>query len=62
MAEKPVEPAPQTEVITLSDAGDVLFDFDSAALRSDGGGNHHIVRFDVVGGAMLGGGGSEGME
>ncbi|MBV4471754.1 OmpA family protein [Pseudomonas siliginis] len=32
MAVKPVEPAPQTEVITLSDAGNVLFDFDKSDL------------------------------
>ncbi|MED7668867.1 OmpA family protein [Pseudomonas moraviensis subsp. stanleyae] len=32
VAEKPVEPAPQTEVITLSDAGNVLFDFDKSDL------------------------------
>ncbi|PYC03976.1 hypothetical protein DMX04_06840 [Pseudomonas koreensis] len=31
-AVKPVEPAPQTEVITLSDAGNVLFDFDKSDL------------------------------
>ena len=32
VAVKPVEPAPQTEVITLSDAGNVLFDFDKSDL------------------------------
>lgn len=32
VAWKPVEPAPQTEVITLSDAGNVLFDFDKSDL------------------------------
>ncbi|SDS50192.1 OmpA family protein [Pseudomonas granadensis] len=31
-ATKAPEPAPQTEVITLSDAGDVLFDFDKSDL------------------------------
>jgi len=34
-ATKAPEPAPQTEVITLSDAGDVLFDFDKSDLRAD---------------------------
>jgi outer membrane protein OmpA-like peptidoglycan-associated protein len=32
VAVKPVEPAPQSEVITLSDAGNVLFDFDKSDL------------------------------
>ncbi|MBC3209600.1 MULTISPECIES: OmpA family protein [unclassified Pseudomonas] len=32
VAEKPAEPAPQSEVITLSDAGNVLFDFDKSDL------------------------------
>ena len=32
VAVKPVEPAPQTEVITLSDASNVLFDFDKSDL------------------------------
>ncbi|WP_339493704.1 OmpA family protein [Pseudomonas sp. RA_105y_Pfl2_P56] len=32
VTEKVPEPAPQTEVITLSDAGDVLFDFDKSDL------------------------------
>ncbi|MBS4090739.1 OmpA family protein [Pseudomonas rustica] len=32
VTEKTPEPAPQTEVITLSDAGDVLFDFDKSDL------------------------------
>ncbi|MDD0967317.1 MULTISPECIES: OmpA family protein [Pseudomonas] len=31
--EKPAEPAPQTEVITLNDAGNVLFDFDKSDLK-----------------------------
>ncbi|OJT48612.1 OmpA family protein [Pseudomonas moraviensis] len=34
VAVKPVEPAPQTEVITLSDAGNVLFDFDKSDLTA----------------------------
>ncbi|PCR97009.1 hypothetical protein CP336_08620 [Pseudomonas fluorescens] len=33
VAEKPAEPAPQSEVITLSDAGNVLFDFDKSDLK-----------------------------
>ncbi|AXI60201.1 hypothetical protein DLD99_06860 [Pseudomonas kribbensis] len=32
VTEKPVEPAPQSEVITLSDAGNVLFAFDKSDL------------------------------
>lgn len=32
VAVKPVEPAPQSEVITLRDAGNVLFDFDKSDL------------------------------
>lgn len=35
VAVKPVEPAPQTEVITLSDAGNVLFDFDKSDLTPE---------------------------
>lgn len=33
VTEKPAEPAPQTEVITLNDAGNVLFDFDKSDLK-----------------------------